>query len=178
MFKTPLTKISCLILLLALAASIIASQAEQAPQTTSEQPPAAPTPTPAITDNATLNLHRWGAVTLFHGLPSDRVNAIAEDSRGLMWFGTDNGLVRYDGRNVEALPGEALLPSRRVLALKLDARGALWIGTDAGAARWHDERIEVLEETRGHAVNSIAVSSVSGQNEIVLATQRGEIFRY
>src|SRR5689334_9686439 len=97
-----------------------------------------------IADDATLNLHRWGAVTLFHGLPSDRVNAIAEDARGLMWFGTDNGLVRYDGRNVEPVAGEASLPSRRILALKLDARGSLWIGTDAGAARWREDRIEVL----------------------------------
>src|SRR5215216_4353944 len=66
------------------------------------------------TDDATLNLHRWGAVTLFHGLPSDRVNALAEDASGLMWFGTDNGLVRYDGRNVEPVAGEAALPSRRI----------------------------------------------------------------
>ncbi|MBP6820580.1 MAG: hypothetical protein KA368_03505 [Acidobacteria bacterium] len=174
MFKKTLSKISSLILLLALAASIIASQSEQTPPTT-DQPPATPTPTPTITDNATLNLHRWGAVTLFHGLPSDRVNAIAEDSSGLMWFGTDNGLVRYDGRNVEAVPGETSLPSRRVLALKLDARGVLWIGTDSGAARWHDERLEVLEETHGRTVNSIAVSR---KNEVLLVTQRGEIFRY
>ena len=174
MFKTPLTKILSLILLLALAASIIASQPEQvSPATTADQSPASPVPT--ITDNATLNLHRWGAVTLFHGLPSDRVNAIAEDSHGLMWFGTDNGLVRYDGRNVESVPGEASLPSRRVLALKLDTRGSLWIGTDAGAARWREDRVEVLEETRGLVVNSIAVSA---KNEILLVTERGEILHY
>src|SRR5262245_31912765 len=95
------------------------------------------------TDNATLNLHRWGAVTLFHGLPSDRVNAIAEDANGVLWFGTDNGLVRYDGRNVEAAPYEALLPSRRILALKLDHRGDLWIGLVAGAARLRTNQIAV-----------------------------------
>ncbi len=173
MFKTLFPKISCLILFVALGASVITSQTESSIQPTPEQPQGSPTP--AITDNATLNLHRWGAVTLFHGLPSDRVNAIAEDARGLMWFGTDNGLVRYDGRNVETLPGEAALPSRRVLTLKLDAHGGVWIGTDAGAARWHDERVEVLEETRGRAVNSI---SLSAQNEILLVTQGGEIFRY
>ncbi len=81
MFKTLFPKIFSLTLLLALAASIIASQSEQTTPTT-DQPAVEPTPSPAITDNATLNLHRWGAVTLFHGLPSDRVNAIAEDSSG------------------------------------------------------------------------------------------------
>ena len=31
------------------------------------------------------------------GLPSDAVSAILEDSRGFMWFGTQQGLCRYDG---------------------------------------------------------------------------------
>lgn len=127
------------------------------------------------TDPATLNLHRWGAVTLFHGLPSDRVNAIAEDSSGVLWFGTDNGLAHYDGRNVEAAPNEAALPSRKILALKLDTRGDLWIGTDAGAARLREGRIEVLSETRGRAVSGIA-SSPSG--EVTVTTANGEIIRY
>jgi len=177
-FKTLITKISSLVLFLALVATLVVSQSEQRaqPSEQSDQLAAAPTPTPTpITDLATLNLHRWGAVTLFHGLPSDRVNAIVEDSDGLMWFGTDNGLVRYDGRNVEPVTGEALLPSRRILALKLDMRGGLWIGTEAGAARWLDNHLLVLEETSGRAINAIAVSS---HNEVALVSQRGEIFRY
>ncbi|HEX8720389.1 MAG TPA: two-component regulator propeller domain-containing protein, partial [Pyrinomonadaceae bacterium] len=36
------------------------------------------------------SLHRWGAVTLFHGLPSDQVRAVAQDAEGQMWFGTDS----------------------------------------------------------------------------------------
>src|SRR5262249_18058515 len=142
-------------------------------------------PTAAITDNATLNLHRWGAVTLFHGLPSDRVNAIAEDASGVLWFGTDNGLVRYDGRNVEAAPNEAALPSRRILALKLDHRGYLWIGTDAGAARVRESRIEVLPETRNRAVTGVASYQPGGQTkgqgsqgEVTIVTTNGEIIRY
>jgi signal transduction histidine kinase len=126
-------------------------------------------------DNATLNLHRWGAVTQFHGLPSDRVNAIAEDLKGVLWFGTDNGLVSYDGRNVEAAPNEASLPSRRVLALKLDASGSLWIGTDAGAARLRDGRIEKLPETANRAVTGIALSP---RGEVAVVTANGEIVLY
>ena len=128
-----------------------------------------------ISDTATLNLHRWGAVTLFHGLPSDRVNAIAEDAGGLMWFGTDSGLVRYDGRNIEPVAGEAALPSRRILALTLDLRGSLWIGTEAGAARLREGRLEVLEETRGQSVTGIGASP---QGEIALVTAQGVIIHY
>ena len=97
----------------------------------------------------------------------------------MLWFGTDNGLVRYDGRNVEAAPNEAALPSRRILALKLDHRGHLWIGTDAGAARLRDGRVEALPETRGRAVTGIASSYQSrGQGEVAVVTTNGEIIRY
>jgi len=151
---------------------------------TSQTEPSAPDP-PAISpqsispqsisDTATLNLHRWGAVTLFHGLPSDRVNAIAEDASGVLWFGTDNGLVRYDGRNVEAAPNEASLPSRKILALKLDHRGHLWIGADKGAARLREGQIEVLPETRDRVVTGIASSP---QGEVTVTTANGEIICY
>jgi signal transduction histidine kinase len=173
---------SCFFLsLLAVIVSVTASQAPQSDQPAKpepEIPTVAVTPTPAVADNATLNLHRWGAVTLFHGLPSDRVNAIAEDASGVLWFGTDNGLVRYDGRNVEAAPNEAELPSRRILALKLDHHGRLWIGTDRGAARLRGNRIEVLPETRGRAASGIASSRQGGRSEVTVVTGAGEIIRY
>jgi ligand-binding sensor domain-containing protein len=124
-------------------------------------------------DDATLNPHRWSALTRFDGLPSDNVKAIAEDAQGILWFGTDNGLARYDGRNIVAAPGAATLPSQHILVLQLDARGDLWIGTDNGAARWRNERFEVLAETRGHAVTRIDTSE---QGAVMLATAQGPVF--
>jgi signal transduction histidine kinase/ligand-binding sensor domain-containing protein len=177
-FKSNFSKCLSFLALLAVFVSVAAQQSDQQPQSEPEIPAAAVTPTPAPGDNAAINLHRWGAVTLFHGLPSDRVNAITEDAGGVLWFGTDTGLVRYDGRNVEAAPtapNEAALPSRRILALKFDHRGRLWIGTDAGAARLIGNRIEVLPETRGRAVSGIAFSQ---QGEVTVVTGAGEIIRY
>ena len=175
MFHSRFTKTLSILLILAPVAFVVFSQPEPISQPASEQTNAALPASAATTDNATLNLHRWGAVTLFHGLPSDRVKAIAEDANGVLWFGTDNGLVRYDGRNVEAAPNEAALPSRRTLCLKLDARGHLWVGTDAGAVRLREGQIEVLAETRNRAVTAIAASP---QGEIALVTATGEIIRY
>jgi signal transduction histidine kinase/ligand-binding sensor domain-containing protein len=165
---------SFLLFLLTVTAFFSQSPPPALPATEQPSTAAIATPTPApVTDEAALNLHRWGAVTIFHGLPSDRVNAIAQDAKGLLWFGTDNGLVSYDGRNVAPFP--LPLPSRRILALQLDADGNLWIGTDAGAARLHNNRSEVLEETRGRAATGIAVSP---QNEVAIITSQGEILRY
>src|SRR4029078_13639552 len=57
---------------------------------------ASPTPLPGA-----QNFHQWGSITVFNGLPSDSVSAIAQTPDGVMWFGTDNGLARFDGRRIQ-----------------------------------------------------------------------------
>ena len=45
-----------------------------------------------------------------------------------MWFGTDNGLARFDGRRVQNFTlGDG--DSNRILAMKTDPHGRIWIGT-------------------------------------------------
>ncbi|REJ75956.1 MAG: hypothetical protein DWQ47_10015 [Acidobacteria bacterium] len=48
-----------------------------------------------------FNLHQWSSLTLFNGLPSNSVLAIAQTSDGVMWFGTDGGLARLDARGIQ-----------------------------------------------------------------------------
>ena len=53
--------------------------------------------------------YRVSRFTAADGLPSGRVYSIEEDSLGLLWLGTDNGLVRFDGRSFttyKPIPGD------------------------------------------------------------------------
>ncbi|HLM56920.1 MAG TPA: two-component regulator propeller domain-containing protein, partial [Pyrinomonadaceae bacterium] len=121
----------------------------------------------------TASLHRWGAVTLFHGLPSDQVHAIAQDREGVMWFGTDAGLARYDGRRVQTVSDEGLA-ARRVLALREDGAGALWVGTDGGAfVRVGEGSFRPVAETKGKRVTAVLAR---GERRAVLATGDGLVF--
>src|SRR5437667_6895535 len=90
------------------------------------QPSSAPSPSPSPSPTPVTGLHQWGAVTLFHGLPSDRVRAIAQGPDGPMWFGTEAGLAKFDGRRTQTMT-ESGLPAGRILALQSDQDGALWI---------------------------------------------------
>ncbi|MEW6210351.1 MAG: two-component regulator propeller domain-containing protein [Acidobacteriota bacterium] len=127
----------------------------------------------AITQNNTpsSNLHQWGAVTLFHGLPSDHVRAISQDADGVMWLGTDAGLVRYDGRRVQRISAEGPL-ANRIRAIKLDLDGALWIATDAGAARVIDDDIKLIPQTENKTVSSIIAPE---RGRAIFATEQGAI---
>src|SRR5947208_6398686 len=80
----------------------------------------------------TLNFHKWGSITVFNGLPSDSVRAIAQTPDGIMWFGTDNGLARFDGRRIQNF-SVAESDKNGVLALQAAPTGELWIGTENGA---------------------------------------------
>lgn len=133
---------------------------------------ATPTPLPSPTPTPPLTLHQWGAVTLFHGLPSNGVRAIAQDAEGAMWFGTDGGLAKYDGRRTQTIALEGLA-SKRVMALKLDEDGVLWVGTEAGAGALFNNQFRVINETAGTTITSIITPE---RGRAILASAEGIIF--
>ncbi|MDQ2936070.1 MAG: histidine kinase [Acidobacteriota bacterium] len=89
-----------------------------------------------------------------------------------MWFGTEAGLARFDGRRTQTMNISGLSPGR-VLALQSDPDGALWIGTEAGAARMIAGRFEVIRETASHAITTIIAPE---RGRVLLATEQGYIF--
>jgi signal transduction histidine kinase len=145
-------------------------QATPAQATSASTPTAMPSPSPSPTPP--LTLHQWGAVTLFHGLPSNGVRAIAQDAEGAMWFGTDGGLAKYDGRRTQTVMLEGLT-SKRVLALKLDSDGVLWVGTEAGAGTFFNNQFRAIKETAGHTITSIITPE---RGRTIMASLQGIIF--
>lgn len=117
------------------------------------------------------NLHRWGAVTLFHGLPSDHVRAIAQDRDGTILLGTDAGLSRYDGRRVQKLTGNGA-EGASVRAIAFDHEGTAWIGTDSGAARLINGEAEKIPETDGDSIRAVTF----GKDRVFLSGAGGVVY--
>ena len=71
-------------------------------------------------------------ITQKNGLSHNNIECIFKDSDGFMWFGTRNGLCRFDGYEIKVFrstdAGNAL-SGDRILALEEDRQGNLWIGT-------------------------------------------------
>ena len=70
------------------------------------------------------------------GLSQNTVNAILQDSNGFLWFGTKDGLNRYDGLSFRQYKYDSedscSLGNNFITALHEDRNGRLWVGTDVG----------------------------------------------
>lgn len=75
------------------------------------------------------------AYTMDDGLAANRVYSILQDSCGFMWFGTDDGLSRFDGvrfKNYYLSEYINATTSNSVKKIFIDRRGRMWIGLDSG----------------------------------------------
>lgn len=80
--------------------------------------------------------YRFNNYTTDEGLSQNMVDCIFKDSRGFMWFGTWNGLNRFDGYNFKTYSsqgqGEYSLGNNFIYDIDEDPYGNLWIATAEG----------------------------------------------
>jgi PAS domain S-box-containing protein len=96
-------------------------------------------------DDPTYLIDTW---EMEDGLPENSATAMVQTPDGYLWFGTFNGLVRFDGMKFTVFNSANTpeLPSGSIVSLHLDRRGWLWVGTYRGLA--------LLEGTRWRAVGT------------------------
>lgn len=78
------------------------------------------------------------------GLSNSTIEAIYQDSRGFIWFGTRDGLNRYDGyqiivyKNIANAPGS--LSDNYIRCISEDATHNLWVGTINGLNKFDPDK--------------------------------------
>ena len=85
-------------------------------------------------------------ITVVEGLPENSVWAVLQDHLGFLWFGTQNGLVKYDGYTYTLFKPDPedphSLSDARIYALYEDTAGNLWVGTAQGGLNHFDRTTE------------------------------------
>lgn len=120
--------------------------------------------------------------SVFDGLPSNRVNAIAEDRQGYLWIATRDGLARYDGVGFRVWRVGNGLHDNFVWSVHVDARDRVWIGTstaglavldaDRGRFTWHDRG-----NTPGMASNDVWSIASTPDGDLWFGTADGGLHR-
>src|SRR5206468_2868097 len=85
----------------------------------------------------------WRNYTYRDGLPHNMIVSIYADPDGTMWFGTDGGLARYDGKDFVNRTKEDGLPGSVVFSVFRGPDDLPWIVSNHGVVRY-DERNQQL----------------------------------
>lgn len=127
-------------------------------------------PAAAITDPLTRS------IGIKDGLPSNAVRNIVQDKDGFLWFGSDNGLCRYDGYTVQAFVNPQMQIDQYISSLASCDEGVL-VGTSHGAyllsfaSRNFQKVCEKIHTTVNHL-------SVDADHNVWISTQGQGLFRY
>jgi signal transduction histidine kinase/ligand-binding sensor domain-containing protein len=79
--------------------------------------------------------------TTADGLAHNEINKIVRDSRGFLWFATNDGLSRFDGYTFMNYGVEQGLPHPTVMDLLETSRGDLWVATYGGLVRFRPDGV-------------------------------------
>lgn len=96
------------------------------------------------------------------GLSNNIINCIHQDRHGFMWFGTRDGLNRFDGYSFRVFrnnPDEfQSIGSSYIVGMAEDKEGVLWIGTYNGIFKYNgnDETFEQIPFSNGMRATDLA----------------------
>src|ERR1043166_578337 len=80
--------------------------------------------------------YRFENITSEQGLADRMINAIMQDGQGYIWFGSEEGLTKYDGYSCTVyrhrINDPYSIADNEILSLCTDKEGVLWIGTPHG----------------------------------------------
>jgi len=101
-------------------------------------------------------------ITIEDGLSHSKVNCIYQDRQGFLWFGTNEGLNKYDGYSFTIYQPDPEDPhsisANLIRCILEDSRGNLWIGTEAGGLNRFDRHHKKFTHFTANPSSEIVLS--------------------
>jgi signal transduction histidine kinase/ligand-binding sensor domain-containing protein len=106
---------------------------------------------------------RFKRISIREGLSQSCVTVIAQDRKGFLWFGTQDGLNRFDGYSFKVYshdPGDTTsLSDNYIWSICAGRDGSLWVGTLAGGLNHYDEASGLFSSWKSNAANPKSLTS-------------------
>ena len=118
-----------------------------------------------------LNFTNYGSN---EGLPQTQVNAVFQDSRGYLWFGTYAGASRYNGVDFETFDTTNGLRSNSVTNIAEDGQGRLYFATLGGGLSVYDgEGFQHFYAGHGLPGDNVYDIQIDSEDRVWVATEGG-----
>ncbi len=120
----------------------------------------APTVLAALDPSKAITQYRHDVWSTDQGLPQNSVATIVQTHDGYLWFGTELGLVRFDGTRFKVFDQKNTpqLKSNLIYTLLEDRQGNLWIGSAGGGLTRLQNGIFTTFTTKDGLSNDVVLS--------------------
>ncbi|BDQ02639.1 MAG: hybrid sensor histidine kinase/response regulator [Ignavibacterium sp.] len=123
--------------------------------------------------------------TVQDGLSNNKVNCVLQDRTGFIWFGTEDGLNRFDGHEFKVFKPSSEknnFISRDIWSIHEDREGNLWIGTKSGDVIKLDFNTQkfsswIIEEITVND-NSVTAIYVDKKKNVWVGTYQQGLFKF
>jgi signal transduction histidine kinase/ligand-binding sensor domain-containing protein len=129
---------------------------------------------------------RFTAITTEQGLSSNIINCIAQDNNGFMWFGTAEGLNRYNGYTNKIfkkdLYDSTSLSDNIIYDIFIDNSNNSWIATHNGLNLYNPDKLNFThipfpsEWSQYYSDNRISKIRQNSNNELYVSAEAGYLF--
>jgi PAS domain S-box-containing protein len=106
---------------------------------------------------------KFDRISIEHGLSQSTVFCMLQDRSGLMWFGTENGLNRYDGYSFKTYyhdpKNSNSISDNTISSIIEDEKGTIWIGTINGGLNRYNNIKETFSSFRKESNNPNSICS-------------------
>jgi hypothetical protein len=88
----------------------------------------------------------WQSFTGAEGLPILSLKQIAVSAERVVWLGSDEGLIEWNGGRWSYFESKRWLPSNKVTAIAAGTNESVWVGTPAGLAHLFHRKLSFAEK--------------------------------
>ncbi|MBN2806569.1 MAG: response regulator [Prolixibacteraceae bacterium] len=126
--------------------------------------------------------YRFQYLLIEDGLPQNTINAISRDQAGFMWFGTNNGICRYDGYAFNLFKSEEnqsnSLPDNMISSVEPGLNNRLWIGSLYGLSYYDPQsgRIHKWNACNENESISRVTALVAKKTDLWVGTSNNGLF--
>lgn len=125
------------------------------------------------------NRFSFNNLTVNDGLSQNSVVGIAQDTTGYLWFATQDGLNKYDGREFNIYKEQfedVTRPTYSKLGkVFIDSDNTLWVITNPGTLKFYDRKKEEFQKIK--SIDSASVVYEDSRRNIYIGTYKKGLFR-
>ena len=129
--------------------------------------------------NKDQNSQNFSTYGKLQGLKHGTIGSMLQDKKGNLWFGTDGGVSKYDGKSFNTFTEKEGLANNTVWCILEDKNGNLWFGTAGGGASKYDGKsFTTFTDKEGLTNNTVLSMLEDKSGNLWFGTDGGGVSKY